>query len=169
MLIYEHDCDMQGCMSLAFFLNFGVTNAISPFIDCANFLLVAGSEEAESAIQDNLPEFCASFLAAYDSGDLVGALEEGQAGWKNWVKGLGKSTKRKGKSLFMPLRLLLTGKLHGPDIGAAVVLLYQAGTTGVIAPEVSFVTIDERVKMLREINWETLSKDHVVKETASTV
>jgi len=69
----------------------------------------------------------------------------------------------------MPLRLLLTGKLHGPDIGAAVVLLYEAGTTGVIAPEASFISIDERVKILRQINWETLSKDHVVKETASTV
>ncbi|XP_058743399.1 glutamate--tRNA ligase, chloroplastic/mitochondrial [Vicia villosa] len=127
------------------------------------------SHEAESVIQDNLPEFCASFLAAYDSGDLLRALEEGQAGWKNWVKGFGKSLKRKGKSLFMPLRLLLTGKLHGPDIGATVVLLYKAGTTDVIAPEVGFVTIDERVKVLRQINWETMSKDQAVKETASTV
>jgi glutamyl-tRNA synthetase len=48
-------------------------------------------------------------------------------------------------------------------------LLYQAGTTGIIAPEVGFVTIDERFKVLRQINWETLSKDHAVKETASTV
>lgn len=101
-----------------FFLKFGVTNAISPFIDCANFLLVAGSGEAESAIQDNLPEFCASFLAAYDSGDLVGALEEGQAGWKNWVKGFGKSTKRKvswmGKSQtgFSPVTLVRLYFLH---------------------------------------------------------
>ncbi|XP_050892188.1 glutamate--tRNA ligase, chloroplastic/mitochondrial isoform X1 [Lathyrus oleraceus] len=127
------------------------------------------SHEAESVIQDNLSEFCASFLAAYDSGDLLRALEEGQAGWKNWVKGFGKSLKRKGKSLFMPLRLLLTGKLHGPDIGATVVLLYKAGTSDIIASEVGFVTIDERVKVLRQINWETLSKEHAVKETASTV
>lgn len=69
----------------------------------------------------------------------------------------------------MPLRLLLTGKLHGPDIGTSVVLLYKAGTPGIIAPEVDFVTIDERFKMIRQINWETLSKDHAVKETASTV
>jgi glutamyl-tRNA synthetase len=33
-------------------------------------------------------------LAAYDSGDLVQALDEGQAGWKNWVKSFGKSLKR---------------------------------------------------------------------------
>ncbi|XP_004510174.1 glutamate--tRNA ligase, chloroplastic/mitochondrial [Cicer arietinum] len=127
------------------------------------------SHEAEPVIRDSLAEFCASFVAAYDSGDLVGALEEGQAGWQKWVKGFGKSLKRKGKSLFMPLRLLLTGKLHGPDIGTSVVLLYKAGTPGIIAPEVDFVTIDERFKMIRQINWETLSKDHAVKETASTV
>ncbi|XP_061360002.1 glutamate--tRNA ligase, chloroplastic/mitochondrial [Gastrolobium bilobum] len=127
------------------------------------------SQEAESVIQDNLSEFSVSLLAAYDSGDLVAALEDGQAGWQKWVKGFGKSLKRKGKSLFMPLRLLLTGKLHGPDMGASIVLLYKAGTTGIVAPEAAFMTLDERFKMLRQINWETLSEDHPVKETATTV
>ncbi|KAK7350536.1 hypothetical protein VNO77_09267 [Canavalia gladiata] len=128
------------------------------------------SHEAESVLQDNLCEFAASLLAAYDSGELVAALEEGQAGWQKWVKGFGKSLKRKGKSLFMPLRLLLTGKLHGPDMGASVVLLYKAGTSGIVAPEAGFVTVDERFKMLRQINWETLSnKDQPVKETATSV
>lgn len=70
----------------------------------------------------------------------------------------------------MPLRLLLTGKLHGPDMGASVVLLYKAGITGIVAPEVGFVTIDERFKMLRQIDWEALSKDHTcLKETAPSV
>lgn len=69
----------------------------------------------------------------------------------------------------MPLRILLTGKLHGPDMGASVVLLYKAGTTDIIAPEAGFVTVDERFKILREINWETLSKDIPVKETAASV
>ncbi|XP_020206826.1 glutamate--tRNA ligase, chloroplastic/mitochondrial [Cajanus cajan] len=127
------------------------------------------SDETESVLQDNLSEFAASLLAAYDSGDLVAALEEGHAGWQKWVKGFGKSLKRKGKSLFMPLRLLLTGKLHGPDMGASVVLLYKAGTSDVVAPEAGFVKLDERFKMLRQINWETLSKDQPVKETAAPV
>lgn len=69
----------------------------------------------------------------------------------------------------MPLRILLTGKLHGPDMGASVVLLHKAGTTDIIAPEAGFVTVDERFKILREINWETLSKDIPVKETAASV
>ncbi|WVZ17582.1 hypothetical protein V8G54_010564 [Vigna mungo] len=127
------------------------------------------SDEAKPLLQDNLSEFADSLLAAYDSGDLVAALEDGHAGWQKWVKGFGKSLKRKGKSLFMPLRVLLTGKLHGPDIGASVVLLYKAGISDVVVPETGFVTLDERFKMLRQINWETLSKDQPVKETAASV
>ncbi|KAL5161687.1 Glutamate--tRNA ligase, chloroplastic/mitochondrial [Glycine soja] len=127
------------------------------------------SDEAESVLQDNLSEFAASLLAAYDSGDLVAALEEGHAGWQKWVKGFGKLLKRKGKSLFMPLRLLLTGKIHGPDMGASVVLLYKAGTSNAVAPDAGFVTLDERFKILGQINWETLSKDQTVKETADPV
>lgn len=69
----------------------------------------------------------------------------------------------------MPLRVVLTGKLHGPDMGSSVVLLYKAGTSGVVAPEVGFVTLDERFKMLRQINWETLSKDQPLKEAATSV
>ncbi|XP_054784482.1 glutamate--tRNA ligase, chloroplastic/mitochondrial-like [Prosopis cineraria] len=125
------------------------------------------SDEAKSILEDKLSEFSANLLAAYDSGEVMAALEEGHAGWQKWVKGFGKSLERKGKSLFMPLRLLLTGKLHGPDMGASIILLHKAGVTGIVAPEVGFVTLDERFKMLRQINWETLSKDQSLKETAS--
>ncbi|CAL0305981.1 unnamed protein product [Lupinus luteus] len=130
--------------------------------------LTLESQEAESVLQDNLSEFSTSLLAAYDNGDLIAALES-QDSWKKWVKDFGKSLKRKGKSLFMPLRLLLTGKLHGPDMGASVLLLYKAGKSGIVAPEVGFVTLEERFEMLRQVNWETLSKDHPVKETATSV
>ncbi|CAL0324372.1 unnamed protein product [Lupinus luteus] len=139
----------------------------------ANFLsyplhLTLQSQEAEPVLQDNLSEFSASLLGAYESGDLGSALES-QASWQKWVKEFGKSLKRKGKSLFMPIRLLLTGKLHGPDLGDSVLLLHKAGTTGIVAPEVGFMTLDERFKILGQINWETLSKDHPIKETATTV
>jgi len=60
-----------------------------------NSLHVGGSDDAEPLLQDNLSEFAASLLAAYDSGDLVAALEDGHDGWKSWVKGFGKSLKRK--------------------------------------------------------------------------
>lgn len=67
----------------------------------------------------------------------------------------------------MPLRVLLTGKLHGPDMGSSVLLLHRAGTSGVVAPEFGFVTLEERFKMLREIEWEALNKDQPLLESAA--
>lgn len=59
----------------------------------------------------------------------------------------------------MPLRVLLTGKLHGPDIGATTVLLYKAGTSGSIVPQAGFVTFDERFKILRDVKWESFNSN----------
>ncbi|KAI3921814.1 hypothetical protein MKX01_005503 [Papaver californicum] len=117
------------------------------------------SPEGKSVLEDKLSEVATSLVAAYDSGELGVALEEGHAGWKNWVKSFGKSTKRKGKCLFMPLRVLLTGTLHGPDMGSSIVLLHKAGSCGVVTPEAGFVTLDERIKLLREIDWEAFNKE----------
>ncbi|KAF5449139.1 hypothetical protein F2P56_029616 [Juglans regia] len=127
------------------------------------------SSEAKPVLEDKLSEFSASLLAAYDSGEILGALEEGHAGWQKWVKNFGKSLKRKGKSLFMPLRVLLTGKLHGPDMGASVLLLHRAETSGVVAPEAGFVTLNERFKMLRKLDWEALIEDQPLLEQAATI
>ncbi|KAB2603637.1 glutamate--tRNA ligase [Pyrus ussuriensis x Pyrus communis] len=115
------------------------------------------SVEAKPVLEDKLSEFAASFIAAYDSGELVGALEEGHAGWQKWVKSFGKSLKRKGKSLFMPLRVLLTGKLHGPDMRTSVLLLHKAGKSGIIAPLAGF----------REVDWDALIRDQPLLETAT--
>ncbi|KAL5562301.1 hypothetical protein UlMin_032048 [Ulmus minor] len=126
------------------------------------------SPEAKPVLEDKLSDFSASLIAAYDSGEILGVLEEGHAGWQKWVKGFGKSLKRKGKSLFMPLRVLLTGKLHGPDMGASVALLHKAGKFGVVASEAGFVTLDERFQMLRQLDWEALNKEQpLVEATAS--
>lgn len=67
----------------------------------------------------------------------------------------------------MPLRVLLTGKLHGPDMGTSVLLLHKAGISEVVAPEVGFVTLENRFKMLREVEWESLNKDEPLLETAA--
>ncbi|XP_065856435.1 glutamate--tRNA ligase, chloroplastic/mitochondrial [Euphorbia lathyris] len=117
------------------------------------------SPECKSVIEDKLSEVSCAVLAAYDSGELVSALEDGPSGWQKWVKSFGKSLKRKGKSLFMPLRVLLTGKIHGPDMGASVILLHKAGTSGIVAPKAEFVTLNDRFEILRQVDWETLNKD----------
>ncbi|XP_062177948.1 glutamate--tRNA ligase, chloroplastic/mitochondrial [Alnus glutinosa] len=127
------------------------------------------STEAKPVLEDKLSEFSSHLLAAYDSGELLGALEEGHAGWQKWVKNFGKSLKRKGKSLFMPLRVLLTGKLHGPDMGSSVLLLHMAEACGVVAPEAGFVTLNERFQMLRQLDWEALINDQPLLESAATI
>lgn len=43
--------------------------------------------------------------------------------WSTWTKALSETTGRKGKALFMPLRLALTGMEHGPEMAKILVLL----------------------------------------------
>lgn len=62
-----------------------------------------------------------------------------------------------GKSLFMPLRVLLTGKLHGPEMATSIVLIHKAGSSGVVVPQAGFVSMEERFKILKEVDWEALN------------
>ncbi|CAA7409485.1 unnamed protein product [Spirodela intermedia] len=126
------------------------------------------SAEGKPIYEDKLADVAASLISAYDSGELREALEEGKAGWQKWVKSFGKALKRKGKSLFMPLRVLLTGKLHGPEMGGSIALLYEAGKSGVVGPEVGFLTLDERFKLLRDLDWEAFRDSEPQLESATT-
>jgi glutamyl-tRNA synthetase len=46
-----------------------------------------------------------------------------QQTWKVWTEALKAATGRKGKALFMPLRLALTGLDHGPELAALLPLI----------------------------------------------
>jgi glutamyl-tRNA synthetase len=48
--------------------------------------------------------------------------------WKNWTDELRKESGRKGKALFMPLRLALTGLAAGPELADLLPLLGREGT-----------------------------------------
>jgi len=54
------------------------------------------------------------------------ALEWGEDPWHALTARLKESTGRKGKPLFLPLRLALTGKGHGPDMGELLPLIGEA-------------------------------------------
>ena len=43
--------------------------------------------------------------------------------WKDWIQALQKATGRKGKDLFLPLRLALTGQGEGPDMKSLLPLI----------------------------------------------
>jgi glutamyl-tRNA synthetase len=46
--------------------------------------------------------------------------------WGVWTKALGAATGRKGKDLFMPLRLALTAREHGPELKNLLPMLGRA-------------------------------------------
>lgn len=47
----------------------------------------------------------------------------GETTWKSWTNAVKQASGRKGKSLFMPLRLALTGKPHGPELATLLPLI----------------------------------------------
>ena len=50
--------------------------------------------------------------------------------WKVWTNAVKAETGRKGKGLFMPLRVALTGRSHGPELAAFLPILGYQKTSG---------------------------------------
>ena len=68
----------------------------------------AVSEPLEPLAAD--PAVLAAAAALLPSGDL------GEAAWGPWTKAVSAATGKKGRELFLPLRLALTGRDHGPEM-----------------------------------------------------
>ncbi|MCQ8185570.1 glutamate--tRNA ligase [Parvularcula maris] len=67
--------------------------------------------ELNPVIADEDREFCAAAAA-----EVEAAGEARKESWSTLTKALKDETGRKGRGLFMPLRLALTGKDHGPEM-----------------------------------------------------
>jgi glutamyl-tRNA synthetase len=80
---------------------------LSHFAEIADWWQVCRAALAP-VIQD--PEFLAQAAAALPEGPLDGET------WPRWTRQLGEATGRKGKALYQPLRLALTGREHGPEM-----------------------------------------------------
>ena len=50
------------------------------------------------------------------------------ATWKSWTEAVKQATGRKGKALFLPLRLALTGEEHGPELAVLLPRIGRART-----------------------------------------
>ena len=105
------------------------------------------SDKAGPFVEDGLADLAAHVVAAHESGELREAVEGG--GMKAWIKGVGKATDRKGKRLFMPLRILLTGSTQGPDVGEQMAAIALAEKEGAVADGADFVTLDARMDALK--------------------
>jgi len=68
------------------------------------------------------PETC-GFLEL--AGDTLAGMQWGEDPWQELAGELKQATGRKGKALFLPLRQALTGRDHGPDMGALLPLIGQ--------------------------------------------
>eukprot|EP00246_Nothoceros_aenigmaticus_P003519 TRINITY_DN14694_c0_g1_i1.p1 TRINITY_DN14694_c0_g1~~TRINITY_DN14694_c0_g1_i1.p1 ORF type:complete len:314 (-),score=49.67 TRINITY_DN14694_c0_g1_i1:432-1373(-) len=126
------------------------------------------SADLKESVDDNLEEVTKAVIAAYDSGELQSAIDGGHESWQKWIKGLGKTLKRKGKRLFMPVRIALTGRMHGPDIGAAVAAIPKAERSRLIKVD-SFIPLDQRISILRDVNWAAVAAAHRPAQTEAVL
>jgi glutamyl-tRNA synthetase len=63
---------------------------------------------------------------AAEAASLLPAEPWDKTTWSAWTKAVAAATGRKGKALFLPLRLALTGREHGPELKSLLVLLGRA-------------------------------------------
>lgn len=109
------------------------------------------NEAATAVLQDDFKQIVDAALAAYDSGELTSALATGVDGYKTWLKGVGKAQGRKGKHLFMPMRVAMTGSQHGPEVGEVLRLLLLED--GDVKDTSAMVTYQQRMDHLHE--WQS--------------
>jgi glutamyl-tRNA synthetase len=60
---------------------------------------------------------------------------------------VGKAQGRKGKRLFMPMRVALTGRMAGPDVGDVLGML--ALESGDVADAAAYLPLPQRMEQLR--------------------
>lgn len=77
--------------------------------------VIAGDLAVAAAPEDR------DFIAA--AAEVAAGLDWDDGAWKALTTAVGEATARKGKPLFMPLRLALTGREHGPDMNALLPLI----------------------------------------------
>ena len=77
--------------------------------------------------EEGLQTIIKTLIRDYDSGTMPKGNEETfQEAWKTYMKNLGKELGLKGKGLFHPVRLCLTGRMSGPEIADQLSMLANA-------------------------------------------
>lgn len=108
---------------------------------------VVASEEAQEVMNDGFGDVVDVILAAYEDGSLAAATAT-PGDFKKWIKGVGKEMDRKGKRLFMPVRMALTGRMHGADVGEQMSLLGGMGEFARGEAKEKMVDLDARMQAL---------------------
>lgn len=105
------------------------------------------SDAAKKILEDDFVQVAEAVLASYDSGELDTAIKGEAKDFKSWINAIGKAQERKGKRLFMPIRIALTGRMQGPDVGDVMRLL--AMEDGDVQQPHTLIGLDDRMKALR--------------------
>jgi glutamyl-tRNA synthetase len=109
------------------------------------------NKKAQKCIKGGMFDVAQYILDSYFvSGDFKELLESKPEAFKDWMKAAGKEMGKKGKDLFLPMRICMTGCMQGPDVGDQVYLVKKA--EGVVnASELgNFVSFEERMNMLKK-------------------
>ncbi|HEY8005332.1 MAG TPA: glutamate--tRNA ligase [Methylocella sp.] len=107
--------DITGHKAQPFWL--AVRGNLAAFLDVVDWWRVVEGETTPVA-ED------AEFLAA--AAEHLPEEPWDETAWKNWTEELKKTTGRKGRALFHPLRLALTGRETGPELAALLPLIGKA-------------------------------------------
>jgi glutamyl-tRNA synthetase len=107
----------------------------------------------ELLISEALPAVVQALIADYHSGTLPRTTGDPAftEAWKAYMKDLGKRLGLKGKGVFHPVRLCLTGRVSGPDVGDQLQLL--ALSEGLLSPQyMGRVDLAQRIAFLERFD-----------------
>jgi glutamyl-tRNA synthetase len=130
-----------------------LTDISTMVADILKYDLEGALQAPDAAALASNPDFAklaAALVRDYEAGVLPGGDADAPnfgLQWKEYVACLGMGMGLKGKALFHPLRLLLTGEMSGADVGAQIQLVHFASELG--AP---VVTLGDRIKHVKDCN-----------------
>jgi glutamyl-tRNA synthetase len=93
---------------------------------CGNLSTLADAASWWQVVQGPLQPMIEDAAFSAQAASLLPAEPWTQASWKSWTAAVASATGRKGKTLFHPLRLALTGREHGPEMQNLLPLIGRA-------------------------------------------
>lgn len=57
----------------------------------------------------------------------------------------------------MPVRVLLTGGMKGPEVGALLGLVREGESSGAVTEKAGLVPLAERIQILKEVDWASVT------------
>lgn len=121
---------------------------------------LANDEHVEEVLgADSFSTLVKTIITDYETGALPTGKEDNFDDlWKTYMKALGKNLGLKGKNLFHPVRLALTGNMSGPDIGDQLKLVSLSD--GIVSANFPVAPLSSRIDYLRKIS--SLDKSSII-------